>query len=117
MNSQASSFSRLAGALLILGVVAVACGRHDVGQGAPPAAPAETAAMPVAAATLTPAPAVVTPDAPASPAASDSAAPAASYSPPATADDPVTGEIQAIDQLLKSLDDSLSGTDGPSGGE
>jgi len=38
--------------------------------------------------------------------------------PPATASDPVSGEIQSIDQILSGIDGSLAGGDpGASGGE
>ena len=118
MNRQASSASRLVGVFLFVAVVAVACGRSTSGQGTVPGgADPVTFASPVAA-TLDPASTPVMPDVSASPAASDSAAPVATYSPPSTANDPVTGEMQSIDQLLKGIDGSLSGADpGTTGGE
>ena len=118
VNRQASSASRLVGVFLFVAVVAVACGRSTSGQGTlPGGADPVTVASPVAA-TLDPASTPVMPDVSASPAASDSAAPVATYSPPSTANDPVTGEMQSIDQLLKGIDGSLSGADpGTTGGE
>ena len=112
MNRHTSSAARLVGTLLIVGIVAVACGRQGASQGAQTSAPVPTSAASAVAPTPTPVPTVATSDAPASPNASDSATPAASYSPPAAADDPVTGEIQSIDQLLNGLNGSLSGSNG-----
>ncbi len=118
MNRQASSAARLASTLLIVGLVALACGRHDVSQGTPPAGQTPTAVASAVAATPNTAPTVLPSDTPEAPAASDSATPATSYSPPATADDPVTGEIQSIDQLIKGIDGSVSSADsGTNGGE
>ena len=118
VNRQASSASRLVGVFLFVAVVAVACGRSTSGQGTVPGgADPVTFASPVAA-TLDPASTAVLQDGSASPVASDSAAPVATYSPPSTANDPVTGEMQSIDQLLKGIDGSLSGADpGTTGGE
>ena len=116
MNRQVSSATRLAAALLIVGIVAVACGRPDAHQatGAAGQDPA-VAATPVAP-TLEPAPTAT--DVAAEPSASDPATPAATYAPPDPANDPVTGEMQSIDQLLKGIDGSLSGADpGSTGGE
>jgi hypothetical protein len=118
VNRQASSVVRLASALLIAGIVAVACGRSSGGQGALQSGTDPAAAASPVAASLNPAPSAVTPEDLTAPGASDSTAPGASYAPPATANDPVTGEIQSIDQLLKSIDGSLSGADpGTAGGE
>lgn len=123
MNRQTSSAARLASTLVIVGIVAVACGRSNAAQGTQPATQGPTAAASALAETPTPTPVAATSDAPASPAASGSATPAsatpaATYSPPAIANDPVTGEIQSIDQLLKGIDGSLSGADsGTNGGE
>jgi hypothetical protein len=116
VNRQASSAVRLASALVIAGIVVVACGRHGSPQAQPVAQ--DPAASPVTAvATFTPE-AVQTPDVAVTAAPSDSAAPVATYAPPAPANDPVTGEILSIDQLLGGLDGSLSGADsGSAGGE
>ena len=117
MNRQASPALRLVSVFLFVGVVAVACGRGGGQAGQPAGADPVTAASSVAA-TLDPASTAVLQDGSASPVASDSAAPVATYSPPSTANDPVTGEIQSIDQLLKGIDGSLSGADpGATGGE
>lgn len=113
MNRQSRSATRLATALVILGMVAVACGRQGAPQGAPSASQAPAAAASggdAAAATDSPATIVDASETPGSPAASDSAAPGATYSPPSIANDPVTGEMQTIDQLINGINGSLSGS-------
>lgn len=120
MNHRTSA-ARLVGALLIAGLVAVACGRPGEGQGAQPAGTTPAAEIsPNAEATLTPAPTASTPDASSSPDSSESALPGApdASATPGSGNDPFVGEIQSIDQLLKGIDGSLSGSDsGTSGGE
>jgi hypothetical protein len=111
LNPRFTSVGKLAAALLLAGIVASACGRPGIAPGtqsggSPAATAADTAGAPdVTAAPSQPGDASATP----SPAPSDGAAdasPAGSNGP-----DPVAGDLQSIDQLLKNLDGSLSGTD------
>jgi hypothetical protein len=90
--------ARLAGALLIVWLVAVACVRPGTGQSAQPAGSAPAAeSSAITEATLSP----------------DS-----STETPGSSTDPVVEEIKSIDQLLKGIDGSLSGSEpGTSGGE
>ena len=118
-----TSVARLAGALLIVGLVAVACGRHGAGECAQAAGTAPAAeTSPIAETTYTPTPTTSTPDSLSSPDSSESTVPGAPDAsvPAGSGNDPVVGEIQSIDQLLKGIDGSLSGSDsdsGTSGGE
>ena len=116
MNRQVSPPARLAGALLVAGLVAVACGRGSVPLG-PHAASlgptAQVATAPATPASPTTPSSAATPDA--SPIPTAAWAPAATYAPPVPADDPVTGELQALDQFLRNIDGSLSGSS--AGGE
>jgi hypothetical protein len=51
----------------------------------------------------------------ASPFGSPSAVPVATYSPPPVADDPVTDELQSLDQIIGNLNGDISGSN--AGGE
>jgi predicted lipid-binding transport protein (Tim44 family) len=116
VNRHASSAPRLVSTLLMLGLAVVACGRQNAAPAQQPAGQNQTAAASAAASTPATAPVAVASDAQASPAATDATAgttaPVASYSPPTTADDPVTGEIGSVDQILSGLDSSLSSSGG-----
>jgi hypothetical protein len=122
VNRQPRSVVRLAGALLIAGLVVAACGRHGAGQDAGPVATVQPAS-PGATAAYSPdlqiPPAEPTAEATADTTAAGTAG--ATEPPTAAADttaDPIAGDIQSIDTTLKGIDGSLSGADaGTNGGE
>jgi hypothetical protein len=119
VNRRSLRLARLAGVLVVAGLVAVACGRgsHPARN---PAQPTQAPTVPAVQATATAEPTLdvllePSPTAAASPSDTPSVAPVATYSAPPVASDPVTDELGTLDQLIGNLDGDISGSN--AGGE
>lgn len=122
MNHLTSPVARLATIALLVGLSAVACGRHD-SPGSAVANPGSqaTQASPTVSGPLSGSPnvSVASPEVPTSVPASASSTPAPGQSPTAaTTPDPLDSEFQTLDQILGGVNGSISGSgSGSSGGE